>query len=87
MTLPAGVYRHHKGGLYQLLGVGEHTENGEILVAYITLTGADLPGPRLRFRPLHGDKGWLTPEALPSGESVERFVYIGIEITSKEKSP
>ncbi len=52
-----GVYRHYKGGYYQLIGVGEHTETGEDLVVYVALD-ASLPGKRLRVRPLHGSDGW-----------------------------
>jgi hypothetical protein len=50
--LKCGVYEHYKGGRYLLLGIGEHTETGETVVVYISLTGAHLPGPRLRVRPL-----------------------------------
>ena len=33
------VYRHFKGRLYLVLGVGEHTETGERLVFYKALYG------------------------------------------------
>lgn len=29
-----GVYVHYKGGVYSVVGVGEHTETGEQLVVY-----------------------------------------------------
>ena len=32
-----GIYRHYKGNLYQVLGVGSHTESGEIVVIYQAL--------------------------------------------------
>ena len=47
-----GVYRHYKGQLYLLLGIGQHTVTGEIEAVYVSLEGAHLPGPRLRIRPL-----------------------------------
>jgi hypothetical protein len=52
VVLLAGKYRHYKGGQYQVLGIGEHTETGERLVVYVALTGANLPGPRIRLRPV-----------------------------------
>ena len=32
-----GVYRHYKGGLYEVLGMAEHTETEEPLVIYYPL--------------------------------------------------
>ncbi|MFT5722713.1 MAG: hypothetical protein ACI9W6_003048 [Motiliproteus sp.] len=32
--LPAGRYRHYKGGEYQVLGVARHSETDEELVVY-----------------------------------------------------
>ncbi len=69
----AGVYRHYKGGLYQVLGVGEHTETKENVIVYVALTGANLPGPRIRVRPSHGKDGFFTPIA----DGMPRFVYVG----------
>jgi hypothetical protein len=34
---PGKKYRHYKGGLYQVLFLSKHTENGEILVNYQSL--------------------------------------------------
>jgi hypothetical protein len=31
---PEKFYRHYKGGLYKVLFLSKHTENGEILVNY-----------------------------------------------------
>lgn len=33
-TLPLGTYRHYKGDLYEVIGVGRHTETNEELVFY-----------------------------------------------------
>lgn len=34
---PGRNYRHYKGGLYKVLFLSKHTENGEILVNYQSL--------------------------------------------------
>lgn len=49
--MKTGVYKHYKGGYYQVLGIAEHTETGERLVVYVALSGAHLPGPRMNVRP------------------------------------
>ncbi len=38
--LAAGVWHHYKGDFYQVLGIGEHTETGELLVVYFALQRA-----------------------------------------------
>ena len=71
VELRAGVWRHHKGGYYQVLGVAQHTETNELVVVYVSLTGANLPGPRMRVRPLCGPDGFLAPG---------KFEFVGSEI-------
>ena len=45
-----GLYRHHKGNLYEVLGTATHSESGERLVVY---------------RPCYGERGlWLRPLAM-----------------------
>lgn len=34
---PSGIYRHYKGGLYEVLHLSKHTETDEILVNYKSL--------------------------------------------------
>jgi hypothetical protein len=64
-----GRWRHFKGGLYEVIGVATHSENGEQLVVY---------------RPLYGARGlWVRPLGMFSdivereGKRVQRFERIG----------
>lgn len=67
MALP-GVYRHHKGQQYEVLGVARHSETEEEFVVY---------------RALYGDRGlWIRPLTMftesveKDGVSVPRFSRI-----------
>lgn len=73
--IAAGVWKHYKGGLYQLIGIGQHTETEELMVVYVSLTGAELPGPRMRVRPL---TQWVERVKWPEGFHQPRFRYVGI---------
>jgi len=60
-----GRYRHYKGGEYEVIGVGRHSETLEALVIY---------------RPLYNESGlWLRPHAMffgtltVDGAEVQRF--------------
>ena len=47
---PLGRYRHYKGGEYEVIGAGRHSETLEPYVVY---------------RPLYNDSGlWLRPHAM-----------------------
>lgn len=49
-TLPPGLYVHHKGGHYEVVGVARHSETHEALVVY---------------RPLYGEGAlWVRPFAM-----------------------
>ncbi|MFY9460072.1 MAG: DUF1653 domain-containing protein [Aquabacterium commune] len=49
-ALPMGLYVHHKGGRYEVLGVARHSETHEALVLY---------------RPLYGEGAlWVRPFAM-----------------------
>lgn len=80
-ALPAGIWRHYKGGHYQVLGIAAHSETNEPMVVYVSLDGLHLPGPRMRVRPL---SMWFdrVPFTTPDGINTERsrFTYIGPEL-------
>ena len=49
-TRPLGLYRHYKGGEYEVVGVARHSETLEAMVMY---------------RPLYNDSGmWARPFAM-----------------------
>lgn len=69
MTQPlrAGIYRHYKGNLYEVIEVARHSETGEALVVY---------------RALYGEFGlWVRPLTMfveqveHEGQRVERFRF------------
>jgi hypothetical protein len=71
-----GVYRHYKNKLYLVLGVGEHTETGEVVVVYVPLYEQPSGSLPLRVRPLGGPEGFFGT-AMVDGRSMPRFTYIG----------
>lgn len=66
-----GLYKHYKGGMYQVLGVAQHSNTNELMVVYISLD-ASLPGPRIRVRPMWGVDGFMTP----CKDGIERFEFV-----------
>ena len=63
-----GIYRHFKGGMYQVVGVATNSETGEYMVVY---------------RALYGEKGlWVRPasmwneEVTRDGVTYRRFTYV-----------
>jgi hypothetical protein len=72
--LKAGIYKHYKGGLYMVLGIAQHSETNEKLVAYIQLSGKA------------GSKIWVRPysmffeEVIVDGVIKPRFGYIGEKV-------
>lgn len=68
-TLPPGLYVHHKGGHYEVVGVARHSETHEPLVVY---------------RPLYGEGAlWVRPfpmfveEVVIDGVRQPRFRWAG----------
>ena len=72
-----GLWRHYKGGLYEVLGHGTLTNTefeGTKTVLYRTAaTDGQAAGAQVYVRTLGGQGGWVT--ATPEG--LERFVYLG----------
>ncbi|MDO8455788.1 MAG: DUF1653 domain-containing protein [Burkholderiaceae bacterium] len=69
ITTPAGLHRHYKGGLYEVIGTARHSE--------------DL-SPMTLYRALYGERGlWVRPaamfneEVLIEGLMQPRFTYLG----------
>lgn len=68
-SLQNGIYQHYKGQLYEVIGVGHHTETEEELVFYRSLYG------RYGF--------WVRPismfceEVEVNGRIISRFTYLG----------
>ena len=66
-VLRPGIYRHYKGGMYEVIDVARHSETREPMVVY---------------RALYGEFGlWVRPLAMfiehvqHEGRSVERFCF------------
>ena len=64
-----GIYRHYKGGLYEVIDVARHSETEEYLVVY---------------RPQYGDRDlWVRPLAMfletvtIEGKTLPRFEFTG----------
>lgn len=82
--IEAGVWRHYKGGYYQVLGVAAHSETGELMVVYVSLSGAHLPGPRMRVRPLSEWHQEVDSNGNLTSFGTLRFQYVGLEITNTD---
>lgn len=75
MSVELGYYQHFKGNIYQVIGVGKHSETGEELVVYRGLY--DSP---------HGYGAiWIRPVAMflevieRNGSVMQRFLHISAE--------
>lgn len=64
-----GVYRHFKGGLYQVICLGHDSESNEEIVVYRNLYGSF--GAWVRSRKM------FTQVVDAEGKSVPRFMYLG----------
>ena len=69
MKLQAGIYKHYKGNLYEVVSTAQHSETEEWMVVY---------------KALYGEKGmWVRPYEMfiekveVDGEMADRFAFVG----------
>lgn len=76
-TVPPGLYRHYKGGLYQVLSSARHSETGEWFVVY---------------RAVHGRQTWARPVEMfresirVEGRLTLRFTPVAIPVKPVARS-
>ncbi len=71
-NLKKGIYRHYKGNLYRILGVGKHSETQEELVIYQPLYESKFGKDALWVRPL----GMFLEDVDFNGKRVPRFSFV-----------
>ena len=70
MEIKPGLYRHFKGGEYEVVGVAKHSETMEDFVVYRALY--DNKVSKLWIRP----KKMFTEFVMKDGKKVKRFEFI-----------
>lgn len=76
MEIKPGTYKHYKGNLYEVIGLGRHSETLEEMVLYRALyTSEEYGEGSLWVRPLHMFKEFVTVE----GKKVPRFERVQTE--------
>ena len=73
-----GVYRHYKGGKYEVVGFAKHSETLEDMVIYKALYGEKAPW----VRPL---SMWVECVEV-DGKTVKRFEYIGANMEANKQN-
>lgn len=64
-----GIYKHYKGNIYEVIGIGKHSENLEELVVYRSIKNEN----EIWLRPI---SMWNEEVTLADGSSVLRFTLI-----------
>ena len=76
MGIALGTYKHYKGNLYEVIGVGRHSETHEDLIVYRALyDSAEFGKNALWIRP----KEMFFEELTINGKKVLRFEYAGLQ--------
>lgn len=68
-NLEKGVYRHYKGGLYELVDIACHTETLEWYVVYRSYARKERGLPSVWVRPYN----MFVETVKPGGKTVQRF--------------
>jgi hypothetical protein len=66
-----GIYKHYKGKLYEVLGVGRHSETLEEFVIYKALYKTEFGKDSLWMRPLE----MFVQKVVVNGKKVPRFSF------------
>lgn len=70
-----GKYRHYKGGEYEVIGVGRHSETLEEMVVYRALYDSlEFGKNSLWVRP----KSMFESDVEVEGKTMKRFEYMGV---------
>ena len=67
-----GIYRHYKGNLYRVMGVGRHSETLEEFVVYIALYDGEFGKNSIWIRPL----GMFLENVEVDGKKMPRFEFL-----------
>ena len=67
-----GIYKHFKGGFYQVLNIAKHTETGEMLVIY-----REISKDTIYARPYDMFTSKVDKEKYPEVEQEYRFEDLG----------
>jgi hypothetical protein len=66
-SIQYGIYRHFKGGIYEVLGTVRHSETEEWLVLYKSASGSMWVRPYANFVEM----------VVREGVEISRFTYVG----------
>lgn len=66
---PLGLYRHYKGGLYEVIGTARHSETLEPLTVYRALTGSQ--GLWVRPATMFAEQVWVDGVRKPRFAAVD----------------
>ena len=78
-TIKPGIYRHYKGNLYEVIGVGRHSETLAEVVIYKALYKANFGKNSLWVRP----RRMFVERSKIDGKYVKRFKYAGKNLRNK----